>query len=345
MKNYSLEEKSYNLLKEIDEKRQITPANEPINISFNNISRAFDNVETQTILRKLEKDDGIISIIHISDGVIRHRQRSKYFGHHFTLTDKFYPFLEKLEQKIIVHQNQQINNIKKKIENFSIKTIEDYRVLLNVIKYQQETTITNSDIEIICQENYFEDYQINSDTTKKIIAKLHDDFGIVKIKKFDKGDTVTGYGNFSSIHIEIIENKFFNFMKLIEDQFKKLKGIKNIDSTKDNDLRITYSEHSREILLNNFFLIAKPDFNSENEQVFYYLYKNPNKNITKAEIIEDLKITLTKDFGKIIENLKFKGDLRRAFFDISKNSIQFYNPVSKERLEALGIRNIQIQAK
>ena len=112
MKNYSLEEKAYNLLKEIDEKRQITQLDEPINIPFNNISRAFDNVETQTILRKLEKDDGIISIVHISNGTIRHGQRSKYFGHHFTLTDKFDSYYQGLKEKLSKSQNQQEDSIR-----------------------------------------------------------------------------------------------------------------------------------------------------------------------------------------------------------------------------------------
>ena len=38
---------------------------------------------------------------------------------------------------------------------------------------------------------------------------------------------------------------------------------------------------------------------------------------------------------KIVENLKFKKDLRKAFFDISQDSIKFFNPVSKERLQEL----------
>lgn len=116
---------------------------------------------------------------------------------------------------------------------------------------------------------------------------------------------------------------------------------------KNSGLKITYSEHAREIILNDFFVVSKPDFNSENEQVFYYLYRNPNRIIEKSEIEENFKSnqTLTKDFHKIVENLKFKKDLRKAFFDISQNSIKFFNPVSKERLQELGIKNIPIKVE
>jgi hypothetical protein len=141
----------------------------------------------------------------------------------------------------------------------------------------------------------------------------------------------------------------FKIKEGFDEYYNKISGkIENINQNiipNKKELRISYSEHSRKIILNDFFLIAKPDFDSENEQIFHYLYRNPNKSITKSEIISDLKITLTKDFSKIIENLNFKKNLRDAFFDVSKNSIQFHNPVSQERLNALDIKEISIQVK
>lgn len=115
----------------------------------------------------------------------------------------------------------------------------------------------------------------------------------------------------------------------------------------EKGLKISYSENTREIVLNDLFLISKPDFDSENEKVFYYLYRNPNKIVTKTEIAENFNAnqTLTKDFHKIVENLKFKKDLRKAFFDISQDSIKFFNPVSQERLQELGIKNIPIKSE
>ena len=134
-------------------------------------------------------------------------------------------------------------------------------------------------------------------------------------------------------------------LKKTLDEIKELKVAKVADGSFKDGCWISYSESSREIILNNLFLIAKPDFDSENEQVFNYLYKNPNKPVGRGEIMEDLKISLTKDFHKIVENLKFKKDLRKAFFDISQDSIKFFNPVSKERLQELGIKTIAIEIK
>ncbi len=137
-------------------------------------------------------------------------------------------------------------------------------------------------------------------------------------------------------------------MMEMNEEIKELKSGKNENiGIKSDGCWISYSENSREILLNDLFLISKPDFESENDQVFYYLYRNPNKTITKVEVQENFtgNKTLTKDFNKIVENLKFKKDLRRAFFDISQDSIKFYNPVSQKRLQELGIKNIPIEIK
>lgn len=106
--------------------------------------------------------------------------------------------------------------------------------------------------------------------------------------------------------------------------------------------QISYTT-AREILLDNKYQLAKPDFDSENDVVFDYLYKNPNKKITRDEIEEQLKIELKKSLHKIVENLGFKGELKKVFFDVSKNSIQFNNPITRECLKSLGINRIKLK--
>jgi hypothetical protein len=348
MKNYSLEEKVYLLLQEIDELRQMTPSDEPISLVFHNKVRPFNFTETPVILKKLEKDDQIISITYISDGVIRSGQAKNQGGHIFTITDKFDSYYQGLKERLSKSQNQQEDIIKQKVEGFSIDTIENYLNLLNTIKNKHETTPTNENVKLSCANHYHGDHRIFPDLVDILTKKLQSDFSIIRIISFDKGDMITGYGNRPEFQIKIIEDKFLNFLKLVENRFQSLSnktGNQSSQSLKSDNLRISYSEHSREIILNDLFLISKPDFDSENERVFDYLYKNPNRTIGKGEIIEDLKISLTKDFNKIVENLKFKKDLRKAFFDISQDSIKFYNPVSKERLAGLGIKNIPIEIK
>ncbi len=101
---------------------------------------------------------------------------------------------------------------------------------------------------------------------------------------------------------------------------------------------IEYSECSRRILLNGKKLLAKPNFCSENEMVFTYLYQNPGRRINIKELEE--KATgepIKKNLHEIIRDLRFKGDLAHIFFDVSKTSIRFRKYVTSAELSALGL--------
>lgn len=99
---------------------------------------------------------------------------------------------------------------------------------------------------------------------------------------------------------------------------------------------------SREILLNKTFRLAKPDFDSENEIVFGFLYEHPNKKYTKEEIELEVKRKITKSIHKIVENLGFRGDLKKVFIDATKTAICFRNPITKADLEKLGVTQIRL---
>ncbi len=85
---------------------------------------------------------------------------------------------------------------------------------------------------------------------------------------------------------------------------------------------------AREILLNNAYQIAKPDFDRENERVFGYLYDHPNAKFTKEQIESELREKLVKPLHKIVENLGFTHALKKAFFSVSQDTIQFRNPIN-----------------
>jgi hypothetical protein len=94
---------------------------------------------------------------------------------------------------------------------------------------------------------------------------------------------------------------------------------------------IVYTQ-SREILVNNF-LIGKPDFNGENDNVFGYLFKHPNVPVS----LDDLGKVLggkppKKALSKIVENLGFCGELKSIFFSVSKTTIMFKNPITRAHL-------------
>lgn len=105
------------------------------------------------------------------------------------------------------------------------------------------------------------------------------------------------------------------------------------DAPRDGIAYEVFYTPSREILLNNF-LIGKPDFNGENDNVFGYLFKNPNVPVS----LDDLGKALggkppKKALSKIIENLGFRGEMKAIFFSVSKTSIMFRNPITHEHLK------------
>ena len=116
----------------------------------------------------------------------------------------------------------------------------------------------------------------------------------------------------------------------------------NNPSYEDIAYEVSYSDINRKILVNNF-LIAQPNFMGENEVVFTYLYKHPNDAISKEQIEITSKTKITKRFSKIIENLGFTGELKKAFFIISKDKIMFRNPITNNVLKELGIEYLRLK--
>ncbi len=105
----------------------------------------------------------------------------------------------------------------------------------------------------------------------------------------------------------------------------------------DKDKEILYSvtfSYNNEILLNNIVL-SKVNFDSENANVFEYLYHNPNRKITKKEFKEKAQYSVGKSFHKIVENWGFTGNMRKLFFSVSEQAILFKNPITREDLEKL----------
>lgn len=112
------------------------------------------------------------------------------------------------------------------------------------------------------------------------------------------------------------------------------------DTTLDIIYEVTYTK-AREVLINDFFQLAKPNFDNENDLVFQFLYDNPNKKWTLKELQEKVG-NITKSLHKIVENLGFVGDFKKAFFDVSETAICFKNPITKAELEKLGIKQIRL---
>lgn len=101
---------------------------------------------------------------------------------------------------------------------------------------------------------------------------------------------------------------------------------------------IGYSERSRRVMLNGEKQLARLNFNSTNELVFDYLYRNQGKRVTVKELeTEVLKEPLNKTLHAIVRDLGFTGALAQLFFDVSKSAIRFTNHITEKDLEAFDI--------
>lgn len=98
---------------------------------------------------------------------------------------------------------------------------------------------------------------------------------------------------------------------------------------------------AREILINGL-LLAKLDFARENDNVFDYLYKNPDRTISISELEKHLGESMRKSPSKIVENLGFAGEFKKVFFDISKDSIRFRKQITRSQLQEFGITWLRI---
>jgi hypothetical protein len=112
---------------------------------------------------------------------------------------------------------------------------------------------------------------------------------------------------------------------------------KQVDIHQKNDnqvcLYISYSDKTREVLLNDVIILAKPNYGSPNNQVFRYLYNKPNTIITKEELEREArKETISKSMRDIVRELGFEKELREIFFNVSKTKIRFNNPITKQDL-------------
>jgi hypothetical protein len=96
--------------------------------------------------------------------------------------------------------------------------------------------------------------------------------------------------------------------------------------------RLTYN-NKRELEINGH-LLSKPNFESDNDKMFYHIFQNPNRAISKKEIEEEMKIKIgSKKFTQMISDLRFKGLLKKLFFpNVSAQAIFFRNPIYMKNL-------------
>lgn len=98
---------------------------------------------------------------------------------------------------------------------------------------------------------------------------------------------------------------------------------------------ITYDPKIRAIAVNDEFQLSRPDFESDNERFFTYVYANHGKRILKVELD---KQCIKRSPNAILGDLGFEGALRQAFFpSVSAKGVYFRKQIFKNELDTSGV--------
>lgn len=101
---------------------------------------------------------------------------------------------------------------------------------------------------------------------------------------------------------------------------------------------------NREIVLNDKYILARPDYYSENHEVFQFVYQHPNKALKKEFIEKKLKIMLKKPLRQTIKDLRFEKELKKMFFpNVSMNAIEFRNNILQKDMDEAKINGKRLR--
>lgn len=152
--------------------------------------------------------------------------------------------------------------------------------------------------------------------------------------------TTEGY-----VDVELDIERLRDFKRRIEKNYlrrdirdghnQEMEGQRLIPRSKDVVFEVRFND-AREVFVNNRRL-AKLNFDSENDRILSYLFQNANKTFRVRDLSSKIGGGPIKRIHNFLDNLGFKGDLRKMFFSASKDSIRFHNPVTHERLHELGL--------
>lgn len=129
----------------------------------------------------------------------------------------------------------------------------------------------------------------------------------------------------------------------ILDGFKKYIKENSLGSyleEKENSivLKLSYDNHRLKI---NEIVIARPHFESENDYFATYITTNPGKKLTNQEFVKFKNNKMTKKFDQIINDLGFKGNIKKLFFpNISIKAVEFRNRITTEDMKKAGIDDV-----
>lgn len=101
------------------------------------------------------------------------------------------------------------------------------------------------------------------------------------------------------------------------------------------------NKKGQEIWVNDKYYITKPNYHDDNERFFDYAFENakPTVEFTKEKLETETKRTFLKSFSKLVNGLKFTGQIRKTFFPkvSGKNAVEFRKEVDAKQLQNEGI--------
>lgn len=179
---------------------------------------------------------------------------------------------------------------------------------------------------------------LNRDNTIHSIGKFIDSF-----KKFSSYDLYEILGKLEKVkvikifrcecmHPDHDHDKYRDWfaMKVKVDKFKAY--YKKIEDSRASRVlyKIQYKK-SRDIVVNNTYYLSRPDFMSENDIFFDFIYRNPRKNVTVSKLKNEIG-GLKKNIRAILSDLKFTKEIKKCFFPgvSDYRGVIFLNEVTKK---------------
>lgn len=228
------------------------------------------------------------------------------------------------------------NEISYKIDQLDkllIKGFHLYRIVLN----EHQESKSNKDFQVndfIAKKRAIFD-QWNEDVANILVSlnRQHYYFhfihpkkpaGIIKVGMHELLSNIVIHQEFQLYALEDI------IIKLHDDETLAIrKEIAEKEYQADILYKVTYSDHSREIKVNGMVL-HKPDFASENDKCFDFIYKNSGREISIDELEQMNGEKITKRLVDVVRGLGFKGNYQKVFFPVvTATEIKFVNPITK----------------
>ena len=339
MKNTTFEEKFNLVIKALYEAKMITPSGSVTKLYIVEQNGLIELIpqEIIQILQKLKNEEKVIEEFDVPSkmkGLALPQAEMLYPKSYFEVifTDKF----EEWYTAFLIRENSEIEYLETYFFYDVLRVLSQIKEKLQV---GNKSKITVDFIKNFGEVEAYDQWQIDDlcSSYYKILTYLKS----IRVLK----DFVTNPSNVLYSEVNVDVPRFFTVMGRAETRDRQFRGnrpeqsvqdTKKSDPSPDYAYEITYTPN-REVCLNGSLVLSKPNFDSENDLVMHYLAEHTNEKVTKADLEEAIKSKITKSFHKIVENLGFKSDLKKIFFEVSEDAIIFRNPITQEVLNAMGI--------